>query len=208
MPKPDRRRKWTILKGGRRWAAACLGVFLGASSWVALASVGGEPSSPGAQASAVAPGPERLVRAYGFAASSGQRAFELQDGDTVSVFAGVKGRCFVRTLGGQPAGEACSSRSDVAAGQAITVSDECGTSGSGRLELVGLAPDGATTVRLRYSDGTTTETSVLSGAFRFEGNNPKPRAPYPNGVEWLDSGSPSGTAGLPVNGDEFCPPTS
>lgn len=154
------------------------------------------------------PGPEAFLAPYGVSASERQAVFTLDNGQTVSVIDKESTRCLLHGKESQVVGR-CFSAQAVNAGEAVTVSDECGSSGSNLMEITGLAPEGATNVKLSISNGTSQETSVVDGAFRFQGTNPGQGDPYPTGVEWLSgSGGSTGSAGLPVNGDEFCEPTS
>ncbi len=138
----------------------------------------------------------------------------LTDSPGTPVFAGsaldahVVARASYRclTLGTRHAqGQACGTRAEINEGSIIAVTDECGSSGSNRMNIAGLAPEGTETVRLRYSDGSSEETPVEDGAFLFAGSNPTPGAPYPDGVRWLGAGGADlGAAELPVVGDQFC----
>jgi hypothetical protein len=171
----------------------------------AAATSGGEPTaSQVAQFTKVAPGPGRALRESGLSASNATPAFRLRDGSTVSTVANGSTTCLVRSVQGHD-GATCASASGIAEGHGVSVSDECGTAGNNRMEIIGLAPNGAQSAVLRSSDGTTRSTPVVSGAFMFEGTNPAPGAPYPRTVEWLGaSGGAMGAAGLPVKGDDFC----
>lgn len=92
-------------------------------------------------------------------------------------------------------------------GQGIAVTDECSISGKNRMEIVGIAPEQASSVKLVYSDASSKTTPVVEGAFAFNGTNPGQSEPYPTAVEWLGSeGTNDGAASLPVVEDEFCLP--
>ena len=147
-------------------------------------------------------------------ASRPARIADNQTSPPITVFAGsshdarVSGdaseRCLVRGNGPRTT-ETCGTSADIDEGQTIGVSDECGSSGSNRMTITGLAPEGTHTVRLRFSDGSSKDTTVEAGAFIFEGTNPGTGDPYPTGVRWLGSGGTDlGTAELPVVGDQFC----
>lgn len=171
---------------------------------VALASGGVSPASP--PVTSVGPGPEREARAFNLATASSQPVFSLRDGEEVAVRRGSGARCLMRTLGGRMSGEVCATDSGAASGQGINITDECGSSGHQLMEITGLAPEGVTSVRLLYSDGSAVSAPVLQGAFKFEGPNPSPGERYPTAVEWLGASGPLGAAGLPVRGDEYCLP--
>jgi len=166
-------------------------------------------ASPGEQAATVAPGPERQLRSSGLSTSEAKPLFTLANGERVGLVSNAVTKCLVRSLGSRFAGETCATTSEIAEGHAVSVGDECGSPGKNLMEITGLAPAGASEVRLISSDGTSQSTSVTRGAFKFDGTNPAPDAPYPTGVEWVGAnGSSAGTAGLPVEGDHFCLPTS
>ena len=185
-------------------AAGILAV--GSLGALALADEGEE--SPGQQIASVAPGANRFVRAEGLDASNAKPVFALANGEQVGVVSSATVTCLVKTVGGSPAGDACAGPVGISQGQAITVRDECGAAEANRMEIVGLAPAGVTSVRLTRSDGSSSTTQVTGGAFRFEGRNPAPGEPYPTGVQWLVAGGAgSGSAPLPVDGDHFCLPT-
>jgi len=176
---------------------------------LATASIGSEPEATTVEQLAATPtGPGRFARAYGLNPAEGTVAFSLGNGQSVSVVGDTSGECLIRSgVGGTS--EGCDALAAVNEGKGIWVADECGSSGQNRMEITGLAPEGASSVRLDSSNGGHEETTVVDGAFRFEGTNPDAGAPYPAGVEWVASnGHPSGEASLPVNGDEFCSPTS
>ena len=88
------------------------------------------------------------------------------------------------------------------------MTDECGSAGNGLMEIVGIAPEGAAEVRLRFSDGSYSQEPVVEGTFKFDGQNPSQDAPYPTGVQWETGGIWGATAPLPVHGDEFCEPAN
>jgi hypothetical protein len=179
----------------------------GAGAYAAANS--GTGAGPGERAATVAPGPERQLRATGLNASEAQSLFSLANGERVGLVSNAATKCLVRSLGGRFAGETCATTAEIAEGQATSVGDECGSTGKNLMEITGLAPEGVVSVRLISSDGTARSTSVVSGAFKFDGTNPVAGGPYPTGVEWVGSDAGRvGTAGLPVNGDQFCEPTS
>lgn len=151
-------------------------------------------------------GPGRFAKAYGLDIAQATPAFTLRNGAQVSVVENRTAKCMLtRRNGGL--GETCDTRAGVAQGQAISVTDECGTAGSNLMEIVGLAPEGVAAVRLDASDGSSQPTSVRDGAFKFDGTNPAANSPYPTGVTWIASdGSQAGHAPLPVDGSRFCLP--
>jgi hypothetical protein len=166
-------------------------------------------ASPGEQAATVAPGPERQLRASGLNASEAKPLFTLANGESVGLVSNAVTKCLVRSLGSRFSGETCATAAEIAEGHATSVGDECGSTGKNLMEITGLAPEGVVSVRLISSDGTSRSTSVVSGAFKFDGTNPVADGPYSTGIEWVGSnGSSVGTAGLPVAGDHFCEPTS
>jgi hypothetical protein len=179
----------------------------GAGAYAAASS--GTHAGPGEQAATVPPGPERQLRANGLNASEAQPLFSLANGERVGLVSNAATKCLVRSLGSRFTGETCATTAEIAEGHATSVGDECGSTGKNLMEITGLAPGGVLSVRLISSDGTSRSTPVLSGAFKFDGTNPVAGGPYPTGVEWVGSDAGRvGTAGLPVNGDQFCEPTS
>ena len=179
----------------------------GAGAYAAANS--GTNASPGEQAATVPPGPERQLRASGLNASEAKPLFTLANGESVGLVSNAVTKCLVRSLGSRFSGETCATAAEIAEGHAVSVGDECGSTGNNLMEITGLAPAGVVGVRLISSDGTSRSTPVVSGAFRFDGTNPVADGPYSTGIEWVGSnGSSVGTAGLPVAGDHFCEPTS
>ena len=179
----------------------------GAGAYAAANS--GTGAGPGERAATVASGPERQLRATGLNASDARPLFTLANGESVGLVSNAAAKCLVRSLGSRFAGETCATTAEIAQGHATSVGDECGWTGKNLMEITGLAPEGVVSVRLISSDGTSRSTSVLSGAFKFDGTNPVAGGPYPTGLEWVGSDvSRVGTAGLPVAGDQFCEPTS
>ncbi len=167
----------------------------------------GDSGSPAEQIEAHQ-GPDAFLQAHGVSASEAQPAFTLQNGQTVSTIDTAHTRCLLHGIGKAVTGN-CFSEPEVAAGDAVTVADECGTSGNNRMEITGLAPNGTAGVRLSRSDGATEAAAITDGAFKFEGTNPAAGAPYPTSVEWIGSdGGSTGTANLPVSAGKFCLPTS
>jgi len=192
----------SLIAGGVLTAA----VVIGAVAYAA-ADRGSPNASPLEQLKTGSPGPDRFARADGFNPADAKHVFTLADGMSVGILENSGAKCLIRTAGGR-SGDMCASRAAVAEGHGIAVADECGSSGRNVMEIIGLAPDGTASARLRSSDGTSQTTSVIEGAFRFDGTNPVQGAPYPIGVEWLAAGGASvGTAALPVEGDRFCLPT-
>ena len=150
------------------------------------------------------PGPGRFARAYGLNVTEATPAFTLANGATVSVVESATAKCMLtRHDGGL--GETCDTRVAIEDGQAMSVTDECGTTGGDLMEITGLAPGGVATVRLEVSDGSRQTAVVTRGAFKFDGTNPAANAPYPTGVAWITKGGGNaGNAPLPVEGDRFC----
>jgi len=181
------------------------GISIYAQSTGASTGPPAEPATPAALA-ATPSGPGRLLRADHVSAANAVPVFTLGNGQQVSVASSGKIRCLLRTVAGHLAGEACADTDINEGARSITVSDECAAGGQNRMEITGLAPEGTTTVRLDYTNDTHEDTTVLDGAFRFEGTNPAPGAAYPTGVEWLSNGVSGGSAPLPVKEDEFCLP--
>jgi len=179
----------------------------GAGAYAAANS--GTNAGPGEQAATVAPGPERQLRASGLNPSEAQPLFFLANGERVGLVSNAAAKCLVLNLGSRFVGEMCATTAEIAEGHGVSIADECATTGNNLMEITGLTPEGVLSVRLISSDGTSQNTSVVDGAFKFDATNPAAGAPYPTGVEWLGSDASSvGTAGLPVNGDQFCEPTS
>ena len=179
----------------------------GAGAYAAANS--GTDAGPGERAATVAPGPERQLRASGLNSSQAKPLFSLANGERVGIVSNTATKCLVRSLGSRFAGETCATTAEIAEGHGVSVGDECGSTGKNLMEITGLAPNGAVSVRLISSDKTSRSASVVSGAFKFDGTNPVAGGPYPTGLEWVGSdASRVGTAGLPVNGDQFCEPTS
>ena len=151
------------------------------------------------------PGPGRFAKAYGLNVAQATPAFTLRNGATVDVAESASAKCMLTRRDG--VAETCDTRVAIDSGQAISVTDECGTAGKNIMEITGLAPDGVAGVRLHASDASSQITSVTHGAFKFDGTNPAANAPYPTGVTWIASdGAQSGQAPLPVEGDHFCIP--
>jgi hypothetical protein len=179
---------------------------VGGGTYAAVASRGTAPATAAQAAARTVPGPKRLVRGYELRGAKAIPVFTLKNGEHVKVLKGRGVRCLLRTRHGRVSGEACASAAAVHGESAILVTDECGSSGENRMEITGLAPEDTTSVRLKESDGSSHVTSVVEGAFRFQGTNPGAVDPYPTEVQWLHNGTASGTSSLPVNGDEFCLP--
>jgi hypothetical protein len=172
-------------------------------------SVGDErESTPVEQLEAEPTGPGRFGRAYGMSVTDSTEVFMLGNGAKVSVAETATAKCLFAAKDGGT-GELCDRDAAINEGKAVSVTDECGTTGENRMEITGLAPIEAAKARLNSSDDSSELTSVEGSAFRFEGSNPSEGAAYPTGVSWLRSnGSAIITAPLPVNGDEFCRATS
>jgi hypothetical protein len=176
-------------------------IAAGAAAY-ALASTGGTPVEQ-LQAN---PGPEAFLQANGVNASEAEAAFTLEDGQTVSVINNGSTRCLLHGVGTRKTGR-CYQPGEVSEGVALSVYDECGSGEKDLMEITGLAPDGTTGVRLNSSDGTSQETTLIDGAFKFEGTNPAHDAPYPTTVQWITDGAASSAVALPVNDHEFCVPS-
>jgi hypothetical protein len=153
-------------------------------------------------------GPGRFAKAYDLNANAATPVFALRNGQTVSVVGNATAECLLSSGDGRASGETCDTQAAVDQGQAISVTDECGASSGKLMEITGLAPAGVSSVQLESSDGAYQTATVVRGAFKFEGTNPAPGAPYPTGVHWVASdGADLGAAALPVSGDQFCIPT-
>ena len=180
------------------------GVALGA-----YAAADSRPASPlgakvqvaGAESSA------RSAEAFGLNPADAIPVFQLRNGEDVAAVGSSDAACLIRTKGGQST-ETCDSRVAINEGRAVSVLDECGTSGRNLMEITGLAPDGVSAARLAWTDGTVQAAAIVHGAFRFEASNPAPGAAYPTGIGWINTnGSSVGQAVFPVRGDQFCLPT-
>jgi hypothetical protein len=198
------RRTKSLIAASAITAAACVSGVVA----YATADAGGGPSaSPVQQLRTGPPGPDHFASADGLNPADAKYVFTLANGVSVGVVENNLSKCLIRTIGTRSAAT-CASTAAIAEGHGIAVGDECGTSGKNLMEIVGLAPEGAVSARLRSSDGASQTTSVIDGAFRFDGTNPAEGAPYPTGVEWATtSGASLNTAPLPVQGDNFCLPT-
>ena len=185
--------------------ALAIGLTVGiAGAYVAI-SAGDEPSPSPVQSLAAheATGGMRAL-AFGLEPSRATTAFTLDTGVTVSDVFGASGGCIFWSREGTSA-EQCETATGIAEGKTISVADECTEGGHHRMEITGLAPADAASVRLGISDGGERSTAVEDGAFRFEGTNPAAGEPYPTQVTWVRSdGQQAGTAPLPVQGDAFC----
>lgn len=200
MRRPNRRR--AILFG-----VAASGA-LAASALAAYAAADSASVSQSSPIQQLGGGPGQFARSYGLDAADAVAVFTLRDGQSVSVVASASAKCLIRGSGDESA-ETCDSTASIDEGQAISVLDECGTTGRNLMEITGLAPDDVATARLTWSDGNSEDTSVTHGAFRFDGINPAPGAPYPTGIAWFNgAGAGAGEAMFPVQGDQFCLPTS
>jgi hypothetical protein len=146
------------------------------------------------------------MRAFNLQGAPSERAFGLANGDGVNVVAGPQGKCLIRVLGARLAGEACASYPEIAAGEAVQVTDECAAASRHLMEITGIAPEGVTGVAIRYSDGSTAAAAIVDHVFKFDGQNPTPGARYPTGILWSDGAGVVGDVGLPVAGDQFCLP--
>jgi hypothetical protein len=199
-----RSRRNGIIAAGVTAIVACAAT---AGGYVAISSGDSQPAGNGARVAAVTPGPGRLLRAYGFDAQNAVPVFTLANGQNVGLLIDAEAKCLLRTLNGRIAGETCGTDAAIPTGEAITVNDECGSAGNDLMEIIGLAPENASAVRLLISDGSSKTAPTEEGAFKFDGRNPASGQPYPTGVEWVGSdGAGVGTAPLPVSGDDFCPP--
>jgi len=180
---------------------AAIGV---AAAAIALADTGGSP----AEQIKANPGPEAFLAADKVSASQAQAVFTLKNGQAVSVIDSGSSRCLLHRIGSHTVGR-CFSEAKVDEGEAITVADECGTSGKNLMEITGLAPAGATGARLAYSDGSSQDATIVDGAFKFEGTNPGQGDPYPTSVSWSGpSSATTSSSALPVSAGQFCLPTS
>jgi hypothetical protein len=182
--------------------AAAVGVYA-----VASADSGGQPS-PIESLRAGPGGPGVFARASDLDPAAATPVFALRDGREVSVVANASAKCLISKAGARMAGETCDTLAAIDEGKAISVTDECSPSGHQLMEITGLAPEGVMSVRLVSSDGSYQTTTVIDGAFKFDGTNPMEGAPYPTGIAWVGSdGASVGTAQWPVEGDQFCIPT-
>jgi hypothetical protein len=187
-------------------ATALVAMTGGVGTYAAVASKSSPATNPGQQVALAPPGPERILRAYGATAADATYLFTLANGDTVGLVTATGAKCLVRSRGGAIAGEECAGDPGIVSGQGISITDECGAGSDQRMEITGLAPEGAAAVRLTISDGTAQTTPVVDGAFKFDDTNPGSGDPYPTGVDWVDNGTTVGSARLPVVGDQFCEP--
>jgi hypothetical protein len=178
------------------------------TSGAVIAGAANTGPSPQAVLATAEPGAWHEATAFGVQPEAARALFTLRNGAQVAVARGTRGRCLLRTVAGQPAGESCATDVGVSSGEGISVTDECGSGGNQIMEITGLAPEGATEVGLAWSTGATTGTSIVDGAFRFDETNPAPGAPYPTGVVWVSMGEQRGTAALPVKDGQFCLPST
>jgi hypothetical protein len=166
-----------------------------------------EPSPAAVFKASPSAGPGRLAKAYGLDPDDERYVFTLGNAEGVAILAGANAACLMRSEDAG-SGETCETVAAIDRGQAVWVEDECGAAGDDRMEIIGIAPAGASSATLNYSAGPSQSADVVSGAFKFEGTNPAQGAAYPTTIDWLtDDGSSLGTAHLPVTGDEFCLPT-
>jgi hypothetical protein len=187
---------------GLALATAAIGAYA-----VASADSGAQPS-PIESLRAGPGGPGVFAHASDLNPAVAAPVFALRDGREVSVVANASAKCLISKAGARIAGETCDTVAAIDEGKAISVSDECSVSGHQLMEVNGLAPEGVTSVRLVSSDGSYQVTTVVDGAFEFDGTNPAEGAPYPTGIAWIASdGASAGTAQWPVEGDQFCIPT-
>jgi hypothetical protein len=179
----------------------------GAFVWARVYDEAGFPQVIGGEAGTSGLAAEHSAGADGLNPADAKYVFTLADGASVAIVGNDLSKCLIRTIGTRTA-DMCASTAAIAEGQGVSVGDECGTSGRNVMEIVGLALSGAVSARLRSSDGTSQTTSVIDGAFAFDGTNPAQGAPYPIGVEWVaGDGATIATAALPIEDDNFCLPT-
>lgn len=197
MRKPDRSRwaKRSVVS----LVAVCSILLLGAGTY-ALAS-----GSAASRASA-ATTPSQRRAAAALTAPATTTVFTLADGEQFGVIEIAGQQCLIGRKDGNVVSATCADAAGIAEGNGITVNDECGSSGRNAMTVSGLAPEGATAVRLDMSDGTFRTAPAVHGGFAFEGTNPGPGERYPIGVEWVTQGARLPVAGWPVAGDQFCVP--
>ena len=160
------RRKSLLVAGAVATALA----VTGAGAYAAANS--GTGAGPGEQASTVAPGPERQLRANGLNASAAEPLFTLANGERVGLVSNAAAKCLVRSLGSRFAGETCATTAEISEGHGVSVGDECSSTGGNLMEITGLAPEGVLSVRLISSDGTSRSTSVSTGPSGLTGRTP------------------------------------
>lgn len=200
--------KHFIGRKARLGAVAVAAALIAGGTYAAISAGDERDETPVEQLKAEPTGPGRFARAYGLSATEATHVFTLGNGIAISVAANATAKCLFASRD-QVTSETCHTITTVNEGKAIGVTDECGSAGDDRMAITGLAPESATKVQLKDSDGSTTTAIVDRGAFRFEGTNPAEGEPYPTGVVWLSSRDEEiGNAALPVEGDHFCLPAS
>src|ERR1700679_1241240 len=161
------------LKRRSRLTVGALAVLASATAAVGAYAVAsadsGAPPSPIESLRAGPGGPGVFARASDLNPAAATPVFALRDGREVAVVANAAAKCLISKAGARTAGETCDTLAAIDEGKAISVTEECAASGHQLMEVTGLAPEGVTSVRLLSSDGSYQTTTVVDGAFKFDG---------------------------------------
>jgi hypothetical protein len=120
------------------------------------------------------------TRSYGLNPDTAEHLFTTPDGLDVSKVSDPGETC-VQVSDGE---DHCYPASNVALGIAYTVTDNC-TPGTGHpMRIMGAAPEGTSTVVIRYSRGDDHSIQAVSGVFLWDGTTPSQGQPHPTNIEY------------------------
>jgi hypothetical protein len=145
-------------------------------------------------------GTHRVVQSWGVDPATAKPALESA-GQTVSVAESDKAACLLR----EDENDHCYSKTSIATGLGFSVTNDCSAGGDRAMLVRGFAPEGATSVEVAYSDGTTPlKAELVNGAFFLASTTPTKGEPYPSEIRYLNSGGKTVRSGPIRGGDNLC----
>jgi hypothetical protein len=145
-------------------------------------------------------GAHRVVRAFGVDPAAAKPALESA-GQTVSVAESDKVACLLREDGN----DYCFSKANIATGLGFTITNDCSAGGDRSMLVRGFAPEGAASVAVAYSDGTTPlKADLARGAYFLTATTPAKGEPYPSEIRYLSSGGKTVRSEPIRDGDNLC----
>jgi hypothetical protein len=139
------------------------------------------------------------VRAFGLDPSAARYALSTQAGVAIALTRNTSAACILADDGDDQCFEATHIRS----GRGYVIRNNCSGS-KGSMRIMGVVPEGAASVRVRYSSGPGLSARVHEGIFVIEDTTPDAGAAYPTKIEFVSDAGDMVAADEIPGGDDLC----
>ncbi|MGO9759897.1 MAG: hypothetical protein ACLP1Q_01370 [Solirubrobacteraceae bacterium] len=146
----------------------------------------------------ITPGPYPFTRANGLNPANAQSAGTSSVVGELKIVRGNGVACVLHEED-----DHCISEELISQGRDVSVHTGCGSSDR-TMAIYGVAPPQTTTVRISWTDGSSTEAELNNDVYVYDGTTPSGSGPYPTSLTWVGSSGATNTP-FPLKPNQFCP---